>query len=593
MKFNFRREWLLFLLFLYLIFLFFQLKPKKTEWEKKEIEIPPQEKKEVTRFTKEFSFTETKGDKIIFEIYAKEVISQKETILFLKDVAVTFYLKEGKVSINCNEVKFDLEKKDAEISGKIFSKFPNGLNLWTETFYYKHGAGVLESPISLNISYENYIGSCADLELNILSGNFSINDLKMESRESYFYIPNLKGNANTLKFFSKGQSFLIFQENIFILKDLKLEFLERDIILNSKCFEGNFISEKSYIFTSEEFYGEFIRDNFVPKIFKYSNNLKILGYEESFELKALEGILYFKEGKPDVFNLSGDVLVERGYDLLNCDVINAYFKDGKVDNVYFGDYIILCYGGWYINSDSMHYVPSENVLFLGGDIYLSKGYKKIRTKWMKVLEEGKKMFFGGGFEMEEREIRLRGKEGDYEEKFEKLNLRSNVVVWSKEYTLKADNLEVIKDQIRAFGNASLNGWSKEGNFFLKAKEIYIDQKEETLKALSSVSFQWENYKMEGYFLQIYRRNQKPEKFVFSDQVKFFTIDKKQKGSGDLMEYYAEGNFFILEGCPAQLEDELEGKVEAGLLFILKEPPQIYIFDEREGKIFYKKGVKKN
>ncbi len=591
MKLNFKREWLLFLLFLYLIFLISQLNPRKTEWEKKEIELPPQEKKEITRFTKEFSFAETRGDKMIFEIFAKEVISQKETILFLKDVNLTFHLKEGKVSINCNEVKFDLEKKDAEISGKIFAKFPNGLNLGTETFYYKHGLGVLESPISLNISYENYVGSCSALELNIINGNFAINSLKLESKESFFYFPNFKGNANTLKFYSKGQSYLIFKENIFTLKDLKLEFSEKDAIIDSKCFEGNFILEKSYIFTSEEFYGEFARDNFIPKIFKYSNNLKILDYEENFELKAREGILYFKEGKPDVFNLSGEVLVERGYDSLNCNFINAYFKEGKVDNVSFGDYIIFCYGGWYINSDSMHYLPSENVLFLGGDIYLSKGYKKIKTKWMKVLEEGKKMFFGGGFEMEEREIKLRGKEGDYEEKFEKLNLRRDVVVWSKEYTLKADNLEVIKDQVRAFGNASLKGWNEERNFLLMAKEIYIDQREETLKALFSVSFQWENYKMEGYFLQIYRKDEKPEKFVFSDQVKFFTLDKKQRGSGDFLEFYAEGNFLILEGCPAKLEDEKEGKVEAGLLFILKEPPQVYIFDEKGGIIFYKRAVK--
>jgi lipopolysaccharide export system protein LptA len=587
---KFKREYLLVLIILYIIFLLFQLKPKKTDWQKKSLPLAREEVKEVTRFTKEFSFTETKNEKTLFEIYAKEVVAQKDTKISLKDVILTFHLKEGSIKINCLEAKFDIEKKDAEISGRAIIKFPNGMNLWTENVYYNHSKGILECPILINISYNNFFGKCNSVNINVYSEIFSLKDLEIQSAETYFYFPTAEGNIKKKNLISKELVYIFYNDNIITLKGLNLVFDENKTIIKGNCFSGSLRNLKNYYFFAEEFESEFSSDGFIPINFKFEKKVDAFGFEENVKISAKRSIVYFDNGTISIINFEGSVEIERANDSIYCDVINGYFKEKEIDNVFFGDSIILCYNGWYITCDRMNYLQQNKTLLLNENVESIKGYLKIKSKWMKIFNNGEKIVFGGNVEMEEanKGMRIKGNECTYEEKEKKAVFLNNVIAWTKDYTLKTKRLEIYENSLFAKGEAELKGIEKEENFYLKAEEIRANQKEEKLEALGSVLFKYQNYLMEGYFLQIFQKEERIERFILSDLVRFSTIDSKQKGKGEFLDIYPEKNFLVLEGCPAILEDEKEGKIEANKLFILKEPMEIFIIDNKQAKITYKK-----
>jgi len=587
---KFKREYLLVLIILYIIFLLFQLKPKKADWQKKALPLAREEVKEVTRFTKEFSFTETKNEKTLFEIYAKEVVAQKDTKISLKDVILTFHLKEGSIKINCSEAKFDIEKKDAEISGRVIIKFPNGMSLWTENVYYNHSKGILEGPILINISYNNFFGKCNSVNINVYSEIFSLKDLEIQSAETYFYLPTAEGNIKKKNFISKELVYIFYNDNIITLKGLNLVFDENKTIIKGNCFSGSLRNLKNYYFFAEEFESEFSSDGFIPINFKFEKKVDAFGFEENVKISAKRSIVYFDNGTISIINFEGSVEIERANDSIYCDVINGYFKEKEIDNVFFGDSIILCYNGWYITCDRMNYLQKNKTLLLNENVESIKGYLKIKSKWMKIFNNGEKIVFGGNVEMEEanKGMRIKGNECTYEEKEKKAVFLNNVIAWTKDYTLKTKRLEIYENSLFAKGEAELKGIEKEENFYLKAEEIRANQKEEKLEALGSVLFKYQNYLMEGYFLQIFQKEERIERFILSDLVRFSTIDSKQKGKGEFLDIYPEKNFLVLEGCPAILEDEKEGKIEANKLFILKEPMEIFIIDNKQAKITYKK-----
>lgn len=590
MKIPFKREYFLILILAYLIFLIFQIKPKKGDWEKKALPLNKEEIKEVTRYTKDFSFTETKNEKTLFEIYAREVLAQKDTFLSLKDVTMTFYLKEGILKINCKDAKFDIETKDSEITGNVNIKLPNGLNLWTENIYYQHNKGSLEGPILLNISYNNFIGKCNSIKINVFLENFSIENLEIQSSNCFIFLPYVEGNVKKSSFFSKSNSFLIFEKNVLTFDNLSLDLSGEKVYVKGNCFSGNFNDVKNYVFFSEKFEGEFLSKNFQPIIFKFYDNIKAYGTEEIVSIKADLGILYYDSKKPSTLHFEGAIEIEKNEDRIYCDFINAYFENGIVENVFFGDYIILCFKGWYITCNNMNYIQKNDTLMLSRSVISSKGYLKTKSNWMKITNKGEFIIFGDGIEMEEssKGIYIKAKDCTFEEKIKKASFRQNVIAWTKDYTLKSERLEMFEDELIARGNAELVGFKDGSTFSLNANEIIIKQKEEKLSALGSITFKWENYIMNGYFLQIFRKEDKIERFILTDQVKFFTIDKKQSGKSELLEIHPQKNLIILEGCPSILEDELQGKIEANKLFIIKDPPEIFIIDEKRGKIIYKK-----
>lgn len=590
MKIIFKREYFLILILIYLIFLIFQIKPKSGNWEKKTLPLDKEEIKEVTRYTKDFSFIETKDEKTLFEIYAKEVLAQKDTSLSLKDVIMTFYIKEGTIKINCKSAKFDIESKNAEITGNVIVKFPNGLNLWTENIFYQHLKGALEGPIPLNISYKDFIGKLNKIKINVFEENFSIEDLELQSSNCFIFLPLVEGNVKKSSFFSKSNSYLIYDKNILTFDKLSLDLFDEKIYVKGNCFSGNFNDVKNYVFFSEKFEGEFLSKNFQPIIFKFYENIQAYGIEEIVSIKADLGILYYDSKKPSTFHLEGAIEIEKNEDRVYCNVINAYFRNGKIENVFFGDYVILCFKGWYITCGNMNYIPKNDILMLSGSVISSKGYLKTNSNWMKITNRGEVIIFGDGIKMEEsnKGLNIKAKECTLEEKIKKADFRENVIAWTKDYTLKSKRLEMFEGQLIARNNAEFLGIKDDNTFSLNADEININQKEEKLSALGPIIFKWENYIMNGYFLQVFRKENKIDKFILTDQVKFYTVDKKQSGSSELLEIHPQKNLIILEGCPAVLEDELQGKIEANILFIIKEPPEIFIIDEKRGKITYKK-----
>ncbi|MEJ5166646.1 MAG: hypothetical protein WHV67_06425, partial [Thermoanaerobaculia bacterium] len=584
MKLTLKREYLLIIILLYTIFLLLQLKPKKNDWEKKNIPVPEKEREEITRVTKDFSFTETRNEKILFQLYAKEVLAQKETLLFLKDVIMTFFIKEGKLTINCQEAKFDVEKKDAEITGNVMAEFPSGLKIWTENISYHHSKGIMEGLLTLNIQFENYSGKCNEVQIDIFSENFFLKELHIQSREVYIYLPSAKGNFKNLSFFSKERAFFIYKENILTMESFNINNQEEKIFIKGECFWGSFKREKNYVFYSDLFEGEFEKEGLKPIFFKFDKGTKLYSMEGNLSINSENCLIYFEEGNPSILSFNNSIELERENDRIYCDVINAYFKEKDLDLVFFGDYVILCVQGWYITCDSMNYLKKTETLLLKGRTSSSKGYIKAKSDWMKIEEKGEKIIFGGGVEMEDlsRGIKIKSKECTYEDKQKKAAFREKVIAWTEDYTLKGQRMELFEARIVAEGKAEITNLKE--NLNLKADKIFINQKEERVEALGSVFLQSDKYFIEGYFLQIFRKDSKFERFLFSDLINFYTEDKKQKGKGEILDLYPDKNLIILEGCPALLEDEVQGKIEANQIIILKETSEIFIVDPKKGKV---------
>lgn len=588
MKLVLKREYLLIIIFLYILFLLIQLKPKRSDWEKKTIPVPKEEKEEITRVTKDFSYTETRDDKTLFELYAKEVIAQKETILFLKDVIMTFFVMEGKLTLNCREAKFDLEKKDAEITGNVMVEFPSGLKIWTENISYQHGKGILQGLLTLNLQFENYSGKCREVKINVLLESFDLQELQIQSNEVFFYLPSAQGNFKNLSFFSKERAFFIYKENILTMEGFHISSQEEKIFVKGKCFWGSFMREKNYAFYSELFEGEFKKEGLKPIFFKFENGTKLYSIEEKLSINSENCLIYFEEGAPTILSFNNSIDVERENDRIYCDVLNAYFKERDLDLVFFGDYVILCFNGWYITCDSMNYLKKTETLLLKGRASSSKGYIKAKSEWMKIEEKGERINFGGGVEMEDlnRGVKIKSKECTYEDKQKKAVFREKVIAWTEDYTLKTQRMEFFEDRILAEGKAEILNFKE--NLNLKADKIFINQKEEKVEALGSVFLQSDKYFIEGYFLQTFRKDNKFERFLFTDLISFRAEDKKQRGKGEILDLYPEKNLIILEGCPATLEDEVQGKIEANQIIILKETSEVFIVDPKKGKITYKK-----
>lgn len=588
MKLVLKREYLLIVIFLYIVFLLIQLKPKRNDWEKKTIPVPKEEKEEITRVTKDFSFTETRNEKILFQLYAKEVLAQKETLLFLKDVIMTFFIKEGKLTINCQEAKFDVEKKDAEITGNVVAEFPSGLKIWTENISYHHSKGMMEGLLALNLQFDNYTGKCREVQINVFSENFFLKELQIQSSEVSFYLPSAQGNFKNLSFFTKERAFFIYKENILTMEGFSITNQEEKVLIKGECFWGSFKREKNYVFYSELFEGEFKKEELKPIFFKFDKGTKLYSAEEKLSINSENCLIYFEEGIPTILSFNNSIDVERENDRIYCDVINAYFRDKDLDLVFFGDYVILCFNGWYITCDSMNYLKKTETLLLKGRTSSSKGYIKAKSEWMKIEEKGEKINFGGGVEMEDlgRGIKIKSKECTYEDKQKKAVFRDKVIAWTQDYTLKSQRMEIFEERILSEGKAEILNLKE--NLNLKADKIYINQKEEKMEALGSVFLQSDKYFIEGYFLQIFRKDNKFERFLFSDLINFYTEDKKQKGKGEILDLYPAKNLIILEGCPATLEDEVQGKIEANQIIILKETSEIFIVDPKKGKVTYKK-----
>lgn len=588
MKVPFRREYLLIILFLYILFLFFQLKPKRTQWEKKPIPVSEERTEEITRFTKDFSFTETRNEKTFFEIYAKEVLAQKETLLFLKNVTMTFFFKEGKLTINCEQAKFDIEKKDAEITGSVLAEFPSGLKLWTENISYQHSKGIIEGNMTVNIDYENYTGKCNGIQVSFFSEKFLLKELQIQSEEIYLYLPSAEGSLKKLSFFTRDRAFFIYREDILTMENFSIADEGEKISVKGACFWGSFKREKNYVFYSEIFDGEFEKKTKKPVFFKFDRGTKFYALEEKFSLRSENCLIYFQDGNPSIISFNYSIEAERENDRIYCDVVNAYFNEKNLDNVFFGDYVILCLNGWYITCDTMNYLKKTDSLLLKGRTFSSRGYINTKSEWMKIEEKGGKIIFGGGVEMEEsnKGIKIRSKECVYDDKQKLGVFREKVIAWTEDYTLKTQRLEFNDERIKAEGKSEIT--STKENYYLKAENIIINQKEEKLEALDSVFLQSDNYFMEGYFLQIFRKENKIQRLLLSDLIKFYTRDKKQKGKGELLEMYPDYNLIFLEGCPAVLEDEIQGNIEANHIILLKEPPEIFILDQKKGKVTYKK-----
>lgn len=586
---KFKREYLLILAFIYIIFLMTKIKPGGAKWEKKQLPLPKEEAKEITRYTKDFSFTETKEGKNIFQIYAKEVLSQKEKLIFLKDVIIIFYIKENQLELNCNEAKFDLEKKDSELSGKISIKFPSGLNLYTENINYDNGKGFLESPLVIYICFNNFFGKCNSFNLNIYTEEFKLKDLEITSEDLSIFIPRAEGNIKTANFTSNEKAYIFYKDSIVTLKSLNLSFLSKKILINGNCFEGILQGKNEYSVYSESFEGEFSSSLLIPVSVRFYNNVYGYSNDEKIKFSFESANFNFESGKIESINLVNSIKIEKENDEIHSEFLNLFFKEKKLENAFFGDSVILCSFGWYITANYLTYLPEEKSILLSGDSYASKGFLKINSKWARFEGEDKIVLFGGDVEFQEKEKNLfiKSKECKYEEKNKILEFRNNVVAWTIDYTLKSDYLKAFDEKIIAKKNVKVNGWKEGQEFYISTDELYLNSKEEELEAISNVYLKWKNYNIKSYFLKISQEKGKIKNFYSRDLVEFSTEDNMQSGKGDKIEFFPEKKLLILEGCPAILEDKIKGKIEGDIILVLQEPFEVYVYNEKRGTLKYK------
>jgi hypothetical protein len=112
--------------------------------------------------------------------------------------------------------------------------------------------------------------------------------------------------------------------------------------------------------------------------------------------------------------------------------------------------------------------------------------------------------------------------------------------------------------------------------------LAYDGAAQTLDALGSVAVVSKTERLAGYHLVGYQRDKRFVRLVLTDGVFIEQVGQKRRGTGDALDVYPQEGWFILEGCPAELEDAGEGTLRAGTILGVQKPPQLFLLDQAGG-----------
>lgn len=135
-----------------------------------------QAEKGMTLIGEDFDYTFTEREKPIFRIRGTSVKADRQGVIYLDNVAVTLYDKQGRVfHVESKNASFNRESNEGQLQGEVFLKGPDELELRTEHLDLQEKGNVVSSPTAVEIRYlGKYVANAARMEIDLGEQTYSL-----------------------------------------------------------------------------------------------------------------------------------------------------------------------------------------------------------------------------------------------------------------------------------------------------------------------------------------------------------------------------------------------------------------------------------
>jgi LPS export ABC transporter protein LptC/lipopolysaccharide transport protein LptA len=132
--------------------------------------------KGMTLIGEDFDYTFTEREKPIFRIRGTSVKADRQGIIYLDNVAVTLYDKQGRIfHVESKNASFNRESNEGQLQGEVFLKGPDELELRTEHLDLQDKGNVVSSPSAVEIRYlGKYVANAGRMEIDLGEQTYSL-----------------------------------------------------------------------------------------------------------------------------------------------------------------------------------------------------------------------------------------------------------------------------------------------------------------------------------------------------------------------------------------------------------------------------------
>ena len=583
------RDLLLVVLAGWAVFIALTIKPRRFQWEKKTLPVHVQDTAGVTRFTKNFSYTETEGGRTLYTLDAEEVIGIRNTRYELRNVRMTFHLEGGKISLSCHEASFDIEAKDAFVQGRVFLELPDDLRLWTEEIIYHHATRTLEGSGRLGFVWrEFYWGGVEAVGVNVRDNAVELKSLWLDGPDAALRAPLMKGSFKERRYaFPEGVSFRwgLAQAS---LSSLSIAFDDARAEFFGACVDGVLEEGPGYLLAGERLTGRAVKEGgWRLEAFGLQDGAALDSFDRARQGSALELAADFDEGRPVRFRLRDGVLLRELEDEIHSSEATFTLDPGrKLENANFSGGVWGCAQGWYFSAEELQYLPAARLAHLRDNVHARSKGMVVDGAWLKVADGGQKVEAGGGvFARDDTtgySVKAQGM--DLQRREKRTTFRKEVLAWSADTTLKAALLSFTGDRWLADGGVETVTTQGGDRTTLTCWTLTYDGAAQIFDALGSVTVATKTERLAGYHLEGFQKEKRFIRLILTDGVYIEQLGQKRKGTGDALDIYPQEGWFVLEGCPAVMEDPGQGTLRAGTILGVKEPPQLFLLDEGRGAV---------
>ncbi|HEV7503376.1 MAG TPA: LPS export ABC transporter periplasmic protein LptC [Thermoanaerobaculia bacterium] len=132
--------------------------------------------KGMTLIGEDFDYTFTEREKPIFRIRGTSVKADRQGIIYLDNVAVTLYDKQGRIfHVESKNASFNRESNEGQLQGEVFLKGPDELELRTDHLDLQEKGNVVSSPSAVEIRYlGKYVANASHMEIDLGEQTYSL-----------------------------------------------------------------------------------------------------------------------------------------------------------------------------------------------------------------------------------------------------------------------------------------------------------------------------------------------------------------------------------------------------------------------------------
>jgi len=352
------------------------------------------------------------------------------------------------------------------------------------------------------------------------------------------------------------------------------------------CLDGVLEEGPGYVLAGERLTGRAVKaGTWLLESLGLQEGATIDSFDRLRRGSAAELTAEFEEGRPARFRLRTAVLLRDGEDELNAgDAVLTLDGERNLQNAHFSGGTWGCAQGWYFSAEELQYLPAERLAHLRESVHARSKGMVVDGAWVKVSEGGQKVEAGGGVFARDDSTgySVKAQAMDLQRKEKRTTFRREVLAWSADTTLKAALLSFTGDRWLADGGVETVTIQGGDRTTLTCWTLAYDGAAQTLDALGSVAVVSRTERLAGYHLVGYQRDKRFVRLVLTDGVFIEQVGEKRKGTGDALDVYPQEGWFILEGCPAELEDAGEGTLRAGAILGVQKPPQLFLLDQARG-----------